>query len=68
MSVSDGISVRIDPCGMGLCFHTVYVTASQLLQPLPGYRDDEEFVYFTQEGELRWIADRMVVRKTLVSV
>ena len=68
VSKLDGISVRIDACGLGLCFNTVYVTASQLLQTLPGYREDDEFVYFSQEGVLRWIANRMEVKKTIVAV
>jgi len=33
---------------------------------LPGFRMDEEFAYFVQEGELRWIADRMEVEKTVL--
>ena len=49
------------PC----CLGSGALTASQVMHTLPGYREDEEFVYFTQEGELRWIADRMVVEKTV---
>ena len=62
------IRVKVDTCGIGLpyvCLSSGFVTASQMMQPLPGYREDEEFVYFTQEGELRWIADRVVVNKTV---
>ena len=69
MSKSTQIRIRVDTCGIGLplmCMTLLPVTASQLMQPLPGYREDEEFVYFTQEGELRWIADRMEVKKTVV--
>ena len=62
---SDGVFVRTDLCGLGLWYTSVFVSASQLLNPLPGFREDDEFVYFTQEGELRWIADRMTVTKTL---
>ena len=63
---TDGVVVRMDLCGVGFHYSSVFVSASQLLQPLPGYGEDEEFVYFYQEGELRWIADRMVVNKTIV--
>lgn len=49
------------PC----CINSGVLTASQVMRELPGYREDEEFVYFTQEGELRWIADRMEVEKTV---
>ena len=49
------------PC----CRNSGVLTASQVMRDLPGYREDEEFVYFTQEGELRWIADRMEVEKTV---
>ena len=61
----DGVVVRMDLCGLGLIYSSVFLTSSQLLYPLPGYREDDEFVYFFQEGELRWIADRMVVKKTM---
>ena len=64
----EGVFVRTDMCGLGFCYYSVFVSASQLLQPLPGYREDEEFVYFTQEGELRWIADQMYVTKTFSDV
>ena len=67
MPKSEGVQVRLDRCGLGLCFRMGFVTASELMQPLPGYREDEEFVYMCQEGELRWIADRMVVKKRLVN-
>lgn len=39
------------------------IKAPQLLHSLPDYREDEKYVYFTQEGELRWITDRMEVKK-----
>ena len=54
--------------GLPCCVGIGYIEASQLLQELPGYREDEEFVYFTQEGELRWTADRMEVKKTVYSL
>ena len=44
------------------------LTARDLLQHLHGFREDEKFVYFTQEGELRWTSDRMEVEKSIVSV
>ncbi|CAI8043790.1 hypothetical protein GBAR_LOCUS24297 [Geodia barretti] len=64
------IRVLVDTCGAGLpfCKSYVSVSAQQLLQYLPGYCEDEEFVYFTQEGELRWIADRMDVKKTITNM
>ena len=69
------IRVRIDTCGglgisgiLPLCSGTRIVTAEQLMQSLPGFREDEEFAYVTQEGELRWIADRMVVEKILTDM
>lgn len=54
--------------GLPCCAGIGYIEASLLLQELPGYREDEEFVYFTQEGELRWTADRMDVKKTVYSL
>ena len=65
---SEGVQVRLNTFGLGLCFRMGFVTASEIMHPLPGYREDEEFVYMCQEGELRWIADRMVVKKRLVDV
>lgn len=65
---TDGIIVRMDLCGLGFCYSSVFLTAAQIIRPLPGYREDEEFIYFIQEGELRWITDRMVVKKKLVTV
>lgn len=67
---SASLRVLVDTCGAGLpfCKLSVGLTAAQLLQHLPGYREDEEFVYFTQEGELRWIADRMDVKKTVTDI
>ena len=63
------IRVSLDPCGLGLpCTSQRGLTARDLLQYLPGFREDEEFVYFTQDGELRWIADRMEVDKKIVSL
>ena len=63
------ISVRVRGCvGVPLCTNIKMITATQLMQSLPGYREDEDFVYVTQEGELRWIADRMVVNKTLMDI
>ena len=62
----EGIPVSYDPCGLGLCCNsTGFLTAVQLLHTLPGYREDDDYVYFTQEGELRWIADRMEVDKEI---
>ena len=71
ISKSTSIRVRVDSCGMGIpviCANIRFITASQLLQLLPGYREDEEYVYFTEEGELRWIADRMEVKKTITDM
>ena len=68
ISKSAYVRVRVDTCGVGLCTSLMPLTASQLMQSLPGYREDEEFVYITQEGELRWIADRMEVTKTIMDV
>ena len=65
------IRVLVDSCGFGMpifCMSTRILTASQLMNSLPGYREDEEFAYFTQDGELRWIADRMEVKKTIVDM
>ena len=68
ISKSANIRVKYEPCGIGLpCLSLGIVTASELMQPLPGYREDEEFVYMTQEGVLRWTADRMEVKKTLAN-
>ena len=66
-----GLSVRYDPCGgigfLGLCCaRTGYLTATQMMHTLSGFREDAEYVYFTQQGELRWIADRMVVDKKIL--
>jgi hypothetical protein len=70
ISKSASIRVRVDQCGLGLpcCTTLSAITAPQLLQFLPGYREDEDFAYFTQEGELRWIADRMDVKKTIADL
>ena len=68
ISKSACVRILIKPCGIGLCMRLVSVTASQLMELLPGYREDEEFDYFTQEGELRWIADRMEVEKTVMDL
>lgn len=68
---SSYIRVKVDSCGLGLplfCMNLRILTASQLMESLPGYREDDEFAYFTQDGELRWIADRMEVEKTIVDV
>lgn len=66
ISKSADIRIRLKPCGIGLCAMHVSVKAAQLLELLPGYREDDRCVYFTQEGELRWIADRMEVKKTIM--
>ena len=68
ISKSANVRVHLNPCGIGLFKKLVSVTASQLMELLPGYREDEEFDYFTQEGELRWIADRMEVKKTVMDL
>ena len=52
----------------GIIPRSGHLTASQLLETIPGHREDEEYVYCTQEGELRWIADRMVVNKELSDI
>ena len=62
------IRIKYDPCGLGLCMRMGNLTASELLEPLPGFREDEQFVYFTQEGVLRWTANRMEVTKEIVDV
>ena len=63
------IHITFDPCGLGLpCLSHGALTPQQLMNDLPGFREDEEFAYFTQEGELRWVADRMEVEKTVVPV
>lgn len=63
------IHISFDRClGLPCCVGTGSIGASDLLQELPGYREDEEFVYFTQEGELRWTADRMDVKKTVYAL
>ena len=61
------------PSSFGLCGITLFqfcislrpIPARDLLQYLPGFREDEEFVYFTQDGELRWTAERMEVDKEI---
>lgn len=70
ISKAHSVSVEVALCGwrIPLCIRTVEIMASQLLHSLPGYREDEEFAYFTQEGELRWIADRMEVEKALLDL
>ena len=70
ISKNTTIRVLVDTCGAGLpfCKRTVFIRANQLLQYLPGYREDDELVYFTQEGELRWIADRMEVKKIIATI
>lgn len=61
------IRITYDPCGFGLpCSNHGVLGADDLMYGLPGFRMDEEFAYFVQEGELRWIADRMEVEKTVL--
>lgn len=62
------LRVSYDSCGLGLPCGTSMgqLAPSQLLDSLPGFREDEKYVYFCQEGELRWIADRMVVKKEVI--
>ena len=65
----ESVRCTYDPCGLGiLCASTGFLKAEELLATLPGFRVDEEFVYITQEGELRWIADRMEVKKVITDV
>ena len=70
ISKSAFMRIKVDTCGLGLplCTRMVYITAPQLLQYLPGYREDDECVYFRQDGELRWIADRMEVKKIITNL
>ena len=49
----------------GLFSSGATLTAANLLKFMPNYRQDEEHVYFTQQGCLRWVADRMEVKKKL---
>ncbi len=42
-----------------------FLTASEILRTLPGFREDDEFAYFGQDEEIRWTADKAVVEKTL---
>ena len=62
--------VQYRPCGIipRCCSSYGHLTATQLLGTLPGHREDDEYVYCTQEGELSWIADRMVVDKELSDI
>ena len=41
------------------------LTASQVLRMLPGFHEDDDYAYFTQDGEFRWTTDRTVVQKTV---
>ena len=61
------VRIKFDSCGcgLGLCKQMGNLTAPELLEPLPGFREDTHFVYFTQEGVLRWTANRMKVTKMM---
>lgn len=43
------------------------LTTKELLQSLPTYREDDDKVYFTQEGVLRWIANRVESSKDVIT-
>ena len=71
ISKSANIRVKFDPCGTCLpyfCLQQGFVAAADIMESLPGYREDEEFVYFTQDGELRWTTNRMDVKKKLIDI
>ena len=67
---TEGIPVMYDSyVSVGLivaCSKIGFLTAAQLMHTLPGYCEDDEYVHFTQEAELRWTADRMVVKKEIL--
>lgn len=43
------------------------LSAKELLQSLPTFREDEKKAYFRQEGVLTWTAERMVITKCFAS-
>ena len=47
----------------GLCSISCNLDATHLLHSLPDYREEGQFVSFTQQGHLTWFADRMEVDK-----
>lgn len=52
------IQVRHSPRFFGLSTTTTALSASQLLQPMPDFEVDGDFVYFTQKGKLTWFIDQ----------
>lgn len=46
------------------CSNWCFVTASEILRGLPEYREENDWVYFTQEGKLSWTGEGYGVMKT----
>ena len=54
----------LQACWSGLCSSRGFVTANEILRGLPGYREDDDSVYFTQGGKLSWSGEGCEVDKT----
>ena len=50
--------------GLADYLHTCcLLNASHILRTMPDFKEDDEYVTFTQQGFLTWFADRMEVDK-----
>ena len=49
----------------GLIAPSCKLSASSILRSMPNFTEDDEYITFTQEGRLKWSADRMEVDKEL---
>ena len=56
--------VPLQRCFADFCSNRGFITASDILGGLPGYREEDGWVYFTQAGKLRWSGEGCKVDKT----
>ena len=55
---------RRQRCCPGRCSSSGFVTASDILRNLPGYREEDGWVYFKEVGKLSWSGEGSKVVKT----
>lgn len=53
-------------CDLGWCSPFATLSAEDILKGMPDFRADEQYVYITQKGWLKWVADRMEVNKAVL--
>ena len=60
----------IDSCCCGLVTNTktAYVPYEKVISKLPGYREDTEKAYFTQDLKLTWVGESCLVEKSETSL